>query len=74
MSVHGMTIPLTHLSVYSLAHTDSGRCSGIPHCLLLRVYTKLPVWLICVKDGLSSGHLQMSRTLAGVSPPGVEQI
>ena len=74
MCVHGTRIPLAHLSVCPLTHIDSAGCPGIPHYLLLSVCTNPTVWLIHVKDGLSFQYLQLSRTLAGVSPPGVEQI
>lgn len=72
--VRGTRIPVAHLSACPLAHTDSAGCPGIPHYLLLSVCTKLTVWLIHVKDGLSFEYLQISRTLAGVSHSGVEQI
>lgn len=62
MCMHGMKMPLAHLSVYLCTH----RFSWMPWdpSLLLGIWTKL----IHVKDGLSLEYIKIPGTLAGVRP------
>lgn len=61
MCMHGMKIPLAHLSVYLCTH----RFSWMPWdpSLLLGIWAKL----ISVKDGPSLEYIQIPGTLAGVT-------